>query len=590
MSMDTFFDRALAAARQLGASDIHLKPGLHPMLRVAASCARSTTTSPGADARLSPQPGDVAAQRSAPRDAGANRRRDGGAGDGQRGASAGAHLAAARRHRHRDAAHPAGGAGARPAGAPGGPRDLLAPGGGLVLVASGPGGGKTTTLAAMVDDLGARYPLHIITIEDPVELLLKDRQSVVVQREVGLDVPTSAAGLRAAARQDADVLMVGELGDGETAELALAAAENGRLVLAGVIAGSAATAVARLASCGTPRAARRPRPPEAALRGVLHQRLVTPPNGKGRTAEAELLTPPRPEMQPPAMPGTTAPRKPIARPRPKARPVVVFTPPMSWSDANTVRRTFLDYFSRRPTSGGRERVARPAERSDAAVHQRRDEPVQGRLHRQGASRRARARPPRRSACARAASTTTSRTWAAPRATRRSSRCWATSRSATTSSPTRSRSPRSCSPSVYGIDPKRLVYTGARVADDEARALWRKVAGVGDDRIISLGDKDNFWPMGETGPCGPCSEIHFFQGDDIPCAIEASGGTCAGPACDCDRWVEIWNLVFMQYEQVGAGRPPPAARSRRSTPAWASSGCARCCRACARTTRPTCSRR
>ncbi len=110
---------------------------------------------------------------------------------------------------------------------------------------------------------------------------------------------------------------------------------------------------------------------------------------------------------------------------------------------------------------------------------------------------------------------------------------------------------------YAIDPKRLVYT-VHESDDEARALWKKVAGVGDDRVISLGDKDNFWAMGETGPCGPCSEIHFLQSNDIPCAEEAAGRKCLGAACDCDRWVEIWNLVFMQFEQVAAGdrRPLP----------------------------------
>ena len=102
---------------------------------------------------------------------------------------------------------------------------------------------------------------------------------------------------------------------------------------------------------------------------------------------------------------------------------------------------------------------------------------------------------------------------------------------------------------YAIDPKRLVYT-VHESDDEARALWKKVAGVGDDRVISLGDKDNFWAMGETGPCGPCSEIHFLQSNDIPCAEEAAGRKCLEAACDCDRWVEIWNLVFMQFEQVG----------------------------------------
>jgi alanyl-tRNA synthetase len=110
---------------------------------------------------------------------------------------------------------------------------------------------------------------------------------------------------------------------------------------------------------------------------------------------------------------------------------------------------------------------------------------------------------------------------------------------------------------YAIDPKRLIYT-VHESDGEARALWKKVAGIGDDRVVSLGDKDNFWAMGETGPCGPCSEIHFLQSNDIPCAEEAAGRKCLDAACDCDRWVEIWNLVFMQYEQVGPGdrRPLP----------------------------------
>ncbi|HVR62623.1 MAG TPA: alanine--tRNA ligase [Polyangia bacterium] len=111
--------------------------------------------------------------------------------------------------------------------------------------------------------------------------------------------------------------------------------------------------------------------------------------------------------------------------------------------------------------------------------------------------------------------------------------------------------------VYGIDAGRLIYT-VHYSDDEARQLWKKIAGVGDDRVLGLGDKDNFWAMGETGPCGPCSEIHYLQGNDIPCAEEAGGRACQGPACDCDRWIEIWNLVFMQFEQVAGGdrRPLP----------------------------------
>ena len=63
-------------------------------------------------------------------------------------------------------------------------------------------------------------------------------------------------------------------------------------------------------------------------------------------------------------------------------------------------------------------------------------------------------------------------------------------------------------------------------------------------------------MGDTGPCGPCSEVHFHQGDHIPCAEEAAGRRCLGPACECDRWLEIWNLVFMQFDRDASGRLTP----------------------------------
>ncbi|MBI4510776.1 MAG: alanine--tRNA ligase [Deltaproteobacteria bacterium] len=104
----------------------------------------------------------------------------------------------------------------------------------------------------------------------------------------------------------------------------------------------------------------------------------------------------------------------------------------------------------------------------------------------------------------------------------------------------------------GLDPGRMMFTvfggdaslAGVPADDEARELWRKVAGVSNDQVMGLSAKDNFWQMGDVGPMGPCSEIHFHQGDDIPCPEP----TCKGPACDCDRWLEIWNLVFMQYER------------------------------------------
>jgi alanyl-tRNA synthetase len=87
-------------------------------------------------------------------------------------------------------------------------------------------------------------------------------------------------------------------------------------------------------------------------------------------------------------------------------------------------------------------------------------------------------------------------------------------------------------------------------DAEAHGFWR--AHVPAHRILELGAKDNFWAMGETGPCGPCSEIHFFQGDDLPCFEEAAGRRCLGVECECDRWLEIWNLVFMQYDRQADG--------------------------------------
>jgi alanyl-tRNA synthetase len=109
----------------------------------------------------------------------------------------------------------------------------------------------------------------------------------------------------------------------------------------------------------------------------------------------------------------------------------------------------------------------------------------------------------------------------------------------------------------GIDPSRLAVTIFKgedgiPADQEARALWKKVSGLPDECILELGKKENFWAMGDTGPCGPCAEIHFHQGDDLPC----SAPVCLGVACDCDRWLEIWNLVFMQFERSADGKLTP----------------------------------
>jgi alanyl-tRNA synthetase len=110
----------------------------------------------------------------------------------------------------------------------------------------------------------------------------------------------------------------------------------------------------------------------------------------------------------------------------------------------------------------------------------------------------------------------------------------------------------------GISADRLaatVFNGEKGIpwDEEAARLWKRV-GVPESRIHRLGYKDNFWAMGDTGPCGPCSELHYHQGDDLPCAEEAAGRKCLGVACECDRWLEIWNLVFMQFERKEKDSP------------------------------------
>ena len=94
---------------------------------------------------------------------------------------------------------------------------------------------------------------------------------------------------------------------------------------------------------------------------------------------------------------------------------------------------------------------------------------------------------------------------------------------------------------YALAPDRLLVTVYHT-DDEAVGFWKKIAGLPDSRIIRIPTSDNFWAMGETGPCGPCTEIFFDHGEDIP------GGPPGSPDQDGDRFIEIWNLVFMQYEQ------------------------------------------
>ncbi|WP_371395524.1 alanine--tRNA ligase [Fretibacter rubidus] len=102
---------------------------------------------------------------------------------------------------------------------------------------------------------------------------------------------------------------------------------------------------------------------------------------------------------------------------------------------------------------------------------------------------------------------------------------------------------------FGLDKDKLLVTVYHT-DDEAAALWKKIAGLSDDRIIRIATSDNFWAMGDTGPCGPCSEIFYDHGSDIP------GGPPGSPDEDGDRFIEIWNLVFMQFEKGADGVQKP----------------------------------
>lgn len=102
----------------------------------------------------------------------------------------------------------------------------------------------------------------------------------------------------------------------------------------------------------------------------------------------------------------------------------------------------------------------------------------------------------------------------------------------------------------GISPKNLWVTVFQ-EDDEAADIWAKKIGVAKDRIVRLGEKDNFWAMGDVGPCGPCSEILIDQGKEVGC-----GRPSCAVGCDCDRFLEIWNLVFMQYNKDAKGKLTP----------------------------------
>jgi twitching motility protein PilT len=161
---------------------------------------------------------------------------------------------------------------------------------GIILVTGTTGSGKSTTLAAMIDQINTRHAKHIVTIEDPIEYLHRDKRSVINQREVGEDTTSFKRALRRVLRQDPDVILIGEMRDEETVQTALSAAETGHLVLSTLHTVDAPETVNRIIDFFPPHMHQQARAMLAGtLKGVISQRLVRTADGRGRVPAAEVL-------------------------------------------------------------------------------------------------------------------------------------------------------------------------------------------------------------------------------------------------------------------------------------------------------------
>ena len=161
---------------------------------------------------------------------------------------------------------------------------------GIVLVTGTTGSGKSTTLAAMIDEINRARSKHIVTIEDPIEFLHRDKLSIINQREVGSDTTSFKRALRRVLRQDPDVILVGEMRDEETVSTALSAAETGHLVFSTLHTVDAPETVNRIVDFFPPHQQQQARAMIAGtLKGVISQRLVRTPDGRGRVATCEIL-------------------------------------------------------------------------------------------------------------------------------------------------------------------------------------------------------------------------------------------------------------------------------------------------------------
>src|SRR5829696_2214313 len=161
---------------------------------------------------------------------------------------------------------------------------------GIILVTGTTGSGKSTTLAAMIDRINASQPKHIVTIEDPIEFLHRDKRSIINQREVGDDTNSFQRALRRVLRQDPDAILVGEMRDEETVSTALSAAETGHLVMSTLHTLDAPETINRIIDFFPPHMHDQARSMlSGTLKGVISQRLVRTADGRGRVAICEVL-------------------------------------------------------------------------------------------------------------------------------------------------------------------------------------------------------------------------------------------------------------------------------------------------------------
>ncbi len=162
---------------------------------------------------------------------------------------------------------------------------------GLVLITGATGSGKSTTLASLINEVNATQTRHIITIEDPIEYLFSEKSSIITQREIGIDTNTFADAMKAAMREDPDVILLGEMRDPETIETAMTAAETGHLVFSTVHSPGAVETISRIVTAFPPEGQQSVRAKLAQnLKGVVSQRLLPRKGGSGRIVAAEVMS------------------------------------------------------------------------------------------------------------------------------------------------------------------------------------------------------------------------------------------------------------------------------------------------------------